>query len=60
MKFYCLDNSHNNGGKRVTNEEAKKWDCTMNEDMQQKLYTIMQNYISSGKLNNEQINALQN
>ena len=60
MKFYCLDNSHNNGGKRVTNEEAKKWDCTMNEDMQQKLYTIMQDYISSGKLNNEQINALQN
>ena len=60
MNFYCLDNSHNNGGKRVTNEEAKLWDYTMTEDLQQKLRTIMQNYISSGKLNNEQINALQN
>ena len=60
MKFYCVDNSHNNGGRRVTNEEAKKWDYTMTEDLQQKLRTIMQSYIDTGKLNAAQIQALQN
>ena len=59
MKFYCLDNSHNNGGRRVTNEEAKLWDYSMTEDLQQKLYAIKQSYIDSGKLNAEQIEALQ-
>ncbi len=58
MPFYCLDNSHNSGGKRVTNEEAKLWDCTMTEDMKQKLYDIKQSYIESGKLTAEQIAAL--
>ena len=60
MKFYCLDNSHNNGGRRVTNEEAKKWDYTMTEDLQQKLQAIMQAYIDAGKLNDAQIQALKN
>ncbi len=59
MKFYCLDNSHNNGGRRVTTEEAKQWDYTMTEDLQQKLYAIKQSYIDSGKLTAEQIAALQ-
>ena len=59
MNFYCLDNSHNNGGRRVTNEEAKLWDYSMTEDLQQKLYAIKQSYIDSGKLNAEQIEALQ-
>lgn len=59
MKFYCIDNSHNNGGRRVTNEEAKLWDYTMTEDLQQKLYAIKQSYIDSGKLTPEQIAALQ-
>ena len=58
MELYCLDNSHNNGGKRVNNEEAKKWDYSMGEDLQQKLYDIKQSYINSGKLNAEQIQAL--
>ena len=58
MKFYCLDNNHNNGGKRVTNEEAKLWDYSMTEDLQQKLYAIKQSYIDSGKLTAEQIEAL--
>ena len=58
MPFYCLDNSHNNGGKRVTNEEAKLWDYTMTEDLQQKIYAIKQSYIDSGKLTSEQIEAL--
>ena len=59
MPFYCIDNSHNNGGRRVTNEEAKQWDYTMTEDLQQKLYAIKQSYIVSGKLTPEQIAALQ-
>ena len=58
MKFYCLDNNHNNGGQRVTTEEAKKWDYTMTEDLQQKIYAIKQSYIDSGKLTAEQIQAL--
>ena len=59
MPFYCLDNSHNSGGKRVTNEEAKLWDYSMTEDLQQKIYAIKQSYIDSGKLTAEQIEALQ-
>ena len=59
MKFYCLDNNHNNGGQRVTTEAAKQWDYTMTEDLQQKLYAIKQSYIDSGKLTAEQIYALQ-
>ena len=58
MPFYCIDNRHNNGGRRVTNEEAKQWDYTMTEDLQQKLYAIKQSYIVSGKLTPEQIAAL--
>lgn len=59
MKFYCLDNNHNNGGKLVTNEEAKLWDYSMTEDLQQKLYAIKQSYIDSDKLTSEQMMALQ-
>ena len=58
MQLYCLDNNHNNGGQRVTTEEAKKWDYTMTEDLQQKIYAIKQSYIDSGKLTAEQIQAL--
>ena len=59
MPFYCIDNNHNNGGKWVTTEEAKLWDYTMTEDLQQKIYAIKQSYIDSGKLTAEQIAALQ-
>ena len=59
MKFYCLDNKQNNGGRRVTTEEAKQWNYTMTEDLQQKIYAIKQSYIDSGKLTAEQIAALQ-
>lgn len=59
MDVYCMDNSHNSGGKRVTHEEAKLWDYTMTEDLQQKLHDIQQSYIESGRLNAEQIKALQ-
>ena len=59
MPFYCLDNNHNSGGKLVTHEEAKLWDCTMTEDLQQKIYAIKQSYVDSGKLTPEQIEALQ-
>lgn len=59
MPFYCIDNNHNNGGKRVSNEEAKQWDYTMTEDLKQKIYAIKQSYIDTGKLTPKQIAALQ-
>ena len=59
MPLYCIDNNHNNGGKWVTNEEAKQWDYTMTEDLKQKIYAIKQSYIDTGKLTPEQIAALQ-
>ena len=59
MPLYCIDNNHNNGGKWVTNEEAKQWNYTMTEDLQQKIYQIKQSYIDTGKLTPEQIAALQ-
>lgn len=59
MPFYCIDNSHNNGGRLVTNEEARQWDYTMTEDLQQRIYAIKQSYIEAGKLTAEQIEALQ-
>ena len=43
----------------VTHEEAKLWDYSMTEDLQQKLYAIKQSYIDSGKLTTEQMMALQ-
>ena len=42
----------------MNKEEAKLWDYTMTEDLQQKLYAIKQSYIVSGKLTPEQIAAL--
>ena len=59
MPLYRTDNNHNNGRKWVTNEEAKQWDYTMTEDLQQKIYAIKQSYIDTGKLTPEQIAALQ-
>ena len=43
----------------MSNEEAKQWDYTMTEDLQQKIYAIKQSYIDSDKLTPEQIAALQ-
>jgi len=60
VKLYCLDNSHNNGGKLVSIEEALKWDYTMTEQMERRLYDIMMEFINSGKLTPEQITALKN
>lgn len=58
VELYCLDNSHNSGGKRVSIEEAKKWDYTMTQELSDKLYSIMMEYINSGKLTPEQIKSL--
>jgi len=58
VELYCLDNSHNSGGVRVSIEEAKKWDYTMTQELSDKLYNIMMEYINSGKLTPEQIKSL--
>lgn len=59
VELFCLDNNHNSGGTLVSSEDAKKWDYTMDADMQNKLYKIMWTYILSGKMTNEQITAVQ-
>lgn len=59
MTIHCLDNNHNSGGVEVTKEEAKKWDYTMDADMQSKLYKIMWQFILSGDMTDEQITAVQ-
>ena len=58
MEVHYLDNSHNSGGQEVSKEEAKMWDYTMDATMQNKLYMIMWNYINSGKLTDEQTQAV--
>ncbi len=60
VELYCLDNNHNNGGVQVSIEEALKWDYTMSEHMEKRLHDIMMEYIDSGRLTPEQINALKN
>ena len=60
VELYCLDNNHNNGGVQVSIEEALKWDYTMSEQMEQRLHDIMMEYIDSGRLTPEQIQALKN
>ena len=59
MTIHCLDNSHNSGGTEVSKEDAKKWDYTMDADMQSKLYKIMWQFILSGDMTDEQITAVQ-
>lgn len=58
VELYCLDNSHNNGGRHVSIEEALTWDYTITEEMKSKLYDIMMDFINSGRLTPEQIKAL--
>ncbi len=60
VELYCLDNNHNNGGVQVSIEEALKWDYHMSEQMEQRLYDIMNEFIDSGRLTPEQIQALKN
>lgn len=59
ITLYCLDNSHNKGGERVSIEEAMKWDYTIDEKMERTLYNIMQQFINSGKLTPAQIYSLE-
>ena len=60
VELYCLDNNHNNGGVQVSIEEALKWDYHMSEQMEKRLHDIMMEYIDSGRLTPEQIQALKN
>lgn len=58
ITLYCLDNSHNQGGTRVSIEEAMTWDYTITEEMKQTLQDIMQKFINSGQLTPAQVRAL--
>ena len=59
MDVYCIDHSKNNDARHVTKEEAKEWDYSMPDSLQAKIHEIQQSYINSGRLTNEQIQALQ-
>ena len=58
ITLYCLDNSQNKGGVRVSIEEALTWDYTITKEVENKLNDIMQEFISSGKLTPAQVQAL--
>ena len=58
VTLYCLDNSHNKGGVRVSIEEALTWDYTITEQTERTLQDIMQQFINSGQMNPAQIKAL--
>ena len=58
ITLYCLDNSHNKGGVRVSIEEALTWDYTITEEQKHNLNNILQQFIDSGKLTPAQIKAL--
>ena len=59
VTLYCLDNSRNKGGVRVSNEEALSWDYSITESLEKSLRSIMQRWIESGQLTTEQIEALE-
>lgn len=58
ITLYCLDNSHNKGGVRVSIDEALTWDYTITEEQKHHLNNILQEFIDSGKLTPAQIKAL--
>jgi hypothetical protein len=58
VTLYCLDNSHNKGGVRVSIEEALTWDYTITEQTERALQGIMQKFIDSGQMTPDQIKAL--
>lgn len=59
ITLYCLDNSQNKGGVRVSIEEALKWDYTITPETERALQDIMQKFIDSGQMNPAQIRALE-
>ena len=58
ITLYCLDNSHNKGGVRVSIEEALTWDYAITPETERALQDIMQKFIDSGQMNPAQIRAL--
>ena len=58
VMLYCLDNSHNKGGVRVSIEEALTWDYAITEQTERALQDIMQKFINSGQMTPAQIKAL--
>ena len=58
VDLYCLDNSHNSGGTRVSIEEAMKWDYTITPEIESSLRRIMQEFIDADKLTPAQIKVL--
>ena len=59
VDLYCLDNSQNKGGERVSHDEALTWDYTISKRLMSKLYKIKNRFKKLGLLTPEQIEALE-
>ena len=59
VDLYCLDNSHNKGGERVSHDEALTWDYTISKRLMSRLYKIKNRFKKLGLLTPEQIDALE-
>ena len=59
VDLYCLDNSHNKGGERVSHDEALTWDYTISKRLMSRLYKIKNRFKKLGLLTPEQIEALE-
>ena len=53
-----LDNSKNNGGRKVSIEEALDWDYAVTEELLHKLLNLIDNEYKEGKLNKKQLSAI--
>ena len=59
VDLYCLDNSHNKGGERVSHDEALTWDYTISKRLMSRLHKIKNRFKKLGLLTPEQIEALE-
>ena len=53
-----LDNSKNNGGRKVSIKEALDWDYSVTEELLHKLLNLIDNEYKEGKLNKKQLSAI--
>lgn len=55
VRIVAIDNNHNNGGRRVSTEEAERWDFGVDASTLNELLAYLLNEINSGELKGNQI-----
>lgn len=55
VRLVAIDNNHNNGGRRVSADEAERWDFSVSATTLNELLTYLLNEINSGELKGHQI-----